>query len=237
MTIGHAARRWAWALACLLLLALPDQAPGWPNALPAQPLVQAPRVCAAGIVPINRRCHVIDFAPLGTFKGRDWFYAFYDTHWADRHGRQDRGFPIVFYLERPATLRLSLWVDDAPGLAGHWALSPPLRPTLIQHAEAIDLGFTLEGLHAPDDQRLYRLSGVHWKAIEIMRLSFSDQGKLAVATPAGCARTSAWRYDWTSFTLRAPLQRALGGGDCGTIVAGLAIRRDRLALTSVRLTH
>jgi hypothetical protein len=237
MTIARAVKRWAWAPACLALLALPGRAPGWPNALPAQPLVQAPRVCASGIVPIDRRCHVIDFAPLGTFKGRDWFYAFYDTHWADRHGRQDRGFPLVFYLERPATLRLSLWVDDAPGLAGHWALTPPPRPTLIERAEATYLGFTLEGLHAADDQRLFRLSGIQWKAVQIMRPSLSDQGKLASAAPAGCVRTPAWRYDWTSFTLRAPLQRALGGADCGTIVAGLTIRRDRLALTSVRLTR
>jgi hypothetical protein len=237
MTIARAIRRWAWALACLLLLAAPGRAPGWPDALPAQPLVQASRVCAAGIVPINRRCHVIDFAPLGTIKGRDWFYAFYDTHWADRHGRQDRGFPVIFYLERPATIRLSLWVDDAPGLAGHWALTPPRRPTLIERPEAVYLGFTLQGLRAADDQRLFRLSGVRWKALEIMRPSLADQGELAAATPAGCARTSAWRYDWTSFTLRTPLRRVLGGADCGTIVAGLTVRHDRLALTSVRLTR
>ncbi|HXQ12183.1 MAG TPA: hypothetical protein VN805_14405 [Caulobacteraceae bacterium] len=237
MTIARAVRRWAWALAGLLLLALPAQAAGWPNALPGQPLVQAPRVCASGIVPINRRCHVIDFAPLGTFKGRDWFYAFYDTHWADRHGRQDRGFPVIFYLERPATLRLSLWVDDAPGLAGRWALSPPPRPVLIVRPEAIYLGFTLQGLRVADDQRLFRLSGLHWKALQIMRPSFSDQGKLAAATPAGCARTSAWRYDWTSFTLRAPVRRMLGGADCGTIVAALSVRRDRLTLTGARLTR
>jgi hypothetical protein len=236
MTIARAVRRWAWTLACVLL-ALPGRAPGWPNALPAQPLVQAPRVCASGIVPINRRCHVIDFAPLGTFKGRDWFYAFYDTHWADRHGRQDRGFPVIFYLERPATLRLSIWVDDAPGLAGHWALTAPPRPTLIVRPEAIYLGFTLQGLRAADDQRLFRLSGVHWKALEIMHPSFSDQSRLAAAAPAGCARTQTWRYDWASFTLRAPMRRVLGGADCGTIVAGLSVRRDRLALTSVRLTR
>jgi len=212
MTIARAVRRWAWALASLCLAAPAPALAGWPNALPAQPVVQAPRVCAAGIVPINRRCHVIDFAPLGSFEGRDWFYAFYDTHWAGRHGRQDRGFPLVFYLERPATLRLSLWVDDAPGLAGHWALTPPPQPTLIERPGATYLGFTLQGLRAADDQRLYQLSGLHWTGLEIMRLSFSDQAKLAAATPPGCARTSAWRYDWASFTLRAPLRRALGGG-------------------------
>jgi hypothetical protein len=237
MTIARAIRRWAWTLACLVFLAPSGQAAGWPNALPAQPLVQAPRVCASGIVPIDRRCHVIDFAPLGTFKGRDWFYAFYDTHWAGRHGRQDRGFPLVFYLERPATLRLSLWVDDAPGLAGHWALTPAPRPVLIVRPDAIYLGFTLQGLRAADDQRLFRLAGLHWKALQIMRPSFADEEKLAAATPDGCIRTAAWRFDWTSFTLRAPLRRLLGGADCGAIVAGLSVHRDRLGLTGVRLTR
>jgi hypothetical protein len=235
MTIARAVRRWAWALASVLLTWPGPALAAWPPALPAQPLVQAPRVCAAGIVPIDRRCHVIDFAPLGALEGRYWYYAFYHTHWAGRHGRQDRGFPVVFYLERPATLRLSLWIDDAPGLAGRWAVTAPPRPTLLTRPEAIYLGFTLEGLHAADDQRLFRLAGLHWKALQIMRPSLSDQLKLDAATPAGCARTAAWRYDWASFTLRAPMRHDLGGADCGTIVADLAVRRDRVTLTSARL--
>ncbi|HXQ48129.1 MAG TPA: hypothetical protein VN806_16045 [Caulobacteraceae bacterium] len=235
MTIARAVRRWARTLASILLTwPLPAFA-AWPPALPAQPLVQAARVCASGIVPIDRRCHVIDFAPLGAFKDRDWYYAFYDTHWAGRHGRQDRGFPVVFYLERPATLRLSLWIDDAPGLAGHWAVTAPARPTVIQRPEAVYLGFTLEGLRAADDQRLFHLIGLHWKALDIMHPSTSDRLKLDAATPAGCARTPAWRYDWASFTLRAPLRRDLGGADCGTVVADLDVKRDRLTVTHARL--
>jgi hypothetical protein len=235
MTIARAVRRWAPTLAALFLtLPIPALA-AWPPALPAQPLVQAARVCAAGIVPIDRRCRVIDFAALGAFRDRDWYYAFYDTHWADRHGRQDRGFPVVFYLERPATLRLSLWVDDAPGLAGRWAVTAAPRPIVIERPEAVYLGFTLQGLRAADDQRLFRLTGLRWKAMQIMHPSTSDQIKLDAATPPGCARTAAWRYDWESFTLRAPLRHALGGAGCGTIVADLAVRRDRLALTRARL--
>src|ERR1700722_20694528 len=99
MAIGGQVGRWAAAFAVMASLAGGPAHAGWPNALPAQPLVQAPRVCAPGIVPINRRCRVIDFAGLGAFENKDWYYAFYDTHWADRHGRQDRGFPVIFFLE------------------------------------------------------------------------------------------------------------------------------------------
>jgi hypothetical protein len=234
MTIAGAVRRWAQALV-LVAAAIAAPVRAWPPALPAQPLVQAPRVCAAGIVPIERRCHVIDFSSLGSFKGRQWYYAFYDTHWAGRHGRQDRGFPMVFYLERPATLRLSLWIDDAPGLAGHWAVTAPPRPTLIERPEAVYLGFTLQGTHEADDQRLFRLNGLHWQSLQIVHASAPDKAKLEAATPQGCATTAAWRFDWRAFVLRAPLRRAIGGTDCGTVVADLTVRRDHVALTDAHL--
>jgi hypothetical protein len=215
------------------LIAGPARA-GWPNALPAQPLVQAPRVCAPGIVPLNRRCHVVDFAPLGAFKERNWYYAFYDTHWADRHGHHDRGFPVIFYLQQPATLRLSLWVDDAPGLAGRWALNPPARPVLIQQSDATYLGFTLKAVEGPDDQRLFRLAGTHWRVIDILDRSPADQAQLDAATPRGCTQGDNWGYDWTAFELRVPLKADLGGA-CGTIIAGLAVNRARVSLTSAKL--
>jgi hypothetical protein len=239
MAIGGQVGRWATAVAALASLiagafAGPARA-AWPAALPAQPLVQAPRVCAPGIVPLNRRCHVVDFAPLGAFKGRNWYYAFYDTHWADRHGHHDRGFPVIFYLEQPATLRLSLWVDDAPGLAGRWALTAPARPVLIRKPDgSIYLGFTLKAVEGPDDQRLFRLAGLHWRIIDILDRSTADQARLDAATPVGCTQASNWRYDWTAFQLRAPLKADLGG-PCGTIVAGLAAGRSRVSLTTARL--
>jgi hypothetical protein len=234
MAIGCQVARWAAALAMLVSLVAEPAFAGWPNALPAQPLVQAPRVCAPGIVPINRRCRVLDFAPLGAFKGRSWYYAFYTTHWADRHGHHDRGFPVVFFLQQPATLRLSLWVDDAPGLAGRWALTPPERPVLIQAPDAVYLGFTLKAAQGPDDQRLFRLAGVHWRVIDVLDRTSADQARLDAATPAGCIQGDNWLYDWTAFELRVPLKADLGGG-CGTIVAGLAAHRAQLSLTTVRL--
>src|ERR1019366_9669604 len=160
MAIASPVKPWAAALVVLLAVRPGPARAGWPNTLPAQPLVQAPRVCAPGIVPINRRCRVVDFAPLGAVKGHSWYYAFYTTHWADRHGHHDRGFPVVFFLQQPATLRLSLWVDDAPGLAGHWALTAPTRPVLIQTPDGVYLGFTLKAAQGPDDQRLFRLAGL-----------------------------------------------------------------------------
>jgi hypothetical protein len=236
MAIGGRVARWAAAFAGLAgLLAGPADA-GWPNALPAQPLVQAPRVCAPGIVPINRRCHVVDFAALGAFKGHSWYYAFYTTHWADRHGHHDRGFPVVFFLQQPATLRLSLWVDDAPGLAGHWALTAPARPVLIQTPDGVYLGFTLKAAQGPDDQRLFRLAGLHWRVIDVLDRASADQARLDAATPAGCTQGADWSYDWTAFTLRVPLKADLGGA-CGTIVAGLSPNRARVSLTSARLVR
>ena len=122
-------RRWVLAIALLATLAASPAWAGWPNVSSAQPLVQAPTRCSPNIVPINHRCRVVDFAPLAVFDGRAWYYAFYATHWADRHGRRDRGFPVLLYLEPPATLRLGLWVNDAPGLDGRWAQTPPVHGT------------------------------------------------------------------------------------------------------------
>jgi len=228
--------RWAATLAVVASLAGGPARAGWPNALPAQPLVQAPRVCAPGIVPINRRCHVVDFAPLGAFKGRDWYYAFYDTHWADRHGHHDRGFPVIFYLQPPATLRLGLWVDDAPGLAGRWALTAPARPVLIQAPDAVYLGFTLKAVEGPDDQRLFRLTGTHWRSIDVDDRSSADQARLDAATPVGCTQGADWLYDWPTMQLRVPLKADLGGS-CGTIVAGLAVGRARVSLATAKLVR
>jgi hypothetical protein len=236
MAIGGQVARWAAALAVAASLAAGPARAGWPNALPAQPLIQAPRVCAPGIVPINRRCHVVDFAPLGAFKGRNWYYAFYATHWADRHGHHDRGFPVIFYLQQPATLRLSLWVDDAPGLAGRWALTAPARPVLIQAPDAVYLGFTLKAVEGPDDQRLFRLTGTHWRIIDVLDRSSADQARLDAATPAGCTQGADWRYDWTAMELRVPLKADLGGA-CGTVVAGLTANRTRVSLTTARLVR
>jgi hypothetical protein len=231
MRIAGRVRHWAAGVAMLASLLAGTAADARPAALPAQPLVQAPRVCAPGIVPLNRRCHVVDFAPLGAFKSRRWYYAFYTTHWADRHGHHDRGFPVVFFLQQPATLRLSLWIDDAPGLAGRWALTAPARPVLIQKPDGVYLGFTLKAAEGPDDQRLFRLAGLHWRALDVLDRSRADQAKLDAATPAGCTQGADWRYDWTRFELRVPLKTDLGG-DCGTIVAGLAAHRLRLTLTT-----
>jgi hypothetical protein len=236
MAIGGQVARWAATIAGLASLFAGPARAGWPNALPAQPLVQAPRVCAPGIVPINRRCRVVDFAALGEFKDRSWYYAFYATHWADRHGHHDRGFPVIFYLQQPATLRLSLWVDDAPGLAGRWAIKAPPRPVLIQAPDAVYLGFTLKAVQGPDDQRLFRLAGVHWRSLDVMQRSAEDQARLDAATPTGCTQGPDWRYDWTAFTLRVPLTADLGG-ECGTIVAPLAATHTKLTLTGARLVR
>jgi hypothetical protein len=228
-------RGWAMALAALLALGAPAAHAGWPPAMPAQPLVQAPRICAPGIVPINRRCRVIDFAKLGDFEDRSWYYAFYDTHWADRHGSQDRGFPVVFVLQGATTLRLSLWIDDAPGLAGRWALTPPARPVVIERPPATYVGFTLKAAVGPDDQRLFRFDGRHWKAVDILHRSSADQARLDALTPPGCSQSPDWEYDWQAFDLRAPLKTDLGGGDCGTVIADLDVRRDQLSLIDARL--
>jgi hypothetical protein len=143
---------------------------------------------------------------------------------------------VVFYLQKPATLRLSLWVDDAPGLAGRWALTPPARPVLIERADAVFVGFTLKAAEGPDDQRLFRLSTLHWRIIDILDRSPADQARLDEATPRGCTQGDNWSYDWAAFDLRVPLKADLGG-DCGTIAAGLAANGARVSLTSAHLVR
>ena len=219
------------ALGVLAAVVVGSSADAWPNAEAAQPLIQAPRVCISlGGVTISRRCHVMDFAKIGSFDGRDWYYAFYATHWADRHGKLNRGFPVVFYLERPATLRLSLWVDDAPGLAGRWARTPPPRPVLIERPEATYLGFSLKAVYGPDDQRLFRLEGRHWRPINVLRRSAADQALIAQTLPADCSPVDEGLYDWSAFQLRIGLH-AQDGAPCGTLVADVAPEHNRLNLT------
>lgn len=229
------ARGLATVIALMAFSAGPCAA-AWPNADPAQPLIQAQRLCASGVVPINRRCHVVDFAKIGAFAGRDWYYAFYATHWADRHGRLDRGFPVIFYLERPATLRLSLWIDDSPGLTGHWAHTPPPRPVLVERPGASYLGFSLQNLHGADDQRLFRLDGRHWRSVNVLRRSNADEALISQTTPADCSPVDDGLYDWNAFQLKIPLRKD-SGQSCGVVVADLKPHHNHLDLTKAVLAR
>jgi len=225
----------AFALA-VLALAGPAFA-GWPNAEPAQPLIQASMRCALGITPINRRCHVIDFADLGPVNGHEWYYAFYATHWADRHGKMDRGFPIFFYLQKPATLRLGLWVNDEPGLAGQWARTPPPRPVVIERPDGVYLGLTLKAIRGQDDQRLFRSDGaVHWKNISILYRSDEDRTLLAGIMPKHCQPVDDGVYDWTTFRFSMALKSNSGGEPCGTITTALEVKKDTVYLADAVLT-
>jgi hypothetical protein len=238
MRITGLARRWAAALALFAalgaVLAAGPALANWPHAEPAQPLIQAPRICMPNIVPINHRCRVADFTPLATIDGRAWYYAFYATHWADRHGRMDRGFPVLLYLERPATLRLGLWVNDAPGLAGRWAWTPPARPVLIHQPDALFVGLTLRNVGPTPDQRLFRLAGERWAQIKILGRSVEDQAMIDAATPHGCSVAGDSLFDWTVFKVTLPLKTDLTGQPCGVLVAGLAVRGDHTVLTEVK---
>jgi hypothetical protein len=235
------AGRWATLLArALPVIAMlawcGPAAAAWPRAEPAQPLVQASRVCAAGVVPIDRRCKVVDFAELGDADGRRWFYAFYATHWADRHGPHDRGFPIVFYLEHPATLRLSLWINDEPGLAGVLAKTAPTRPVMIVQPAATYLGFTYKVDRGPNAERLFRLKQPHWTEIEILHRSDADQTMIDAATPRGCETADDGSFDWPAFRLRIPLRDRSTGASCGTLTAELAVHDLQVRLTGVSRT-
>jgi hypothetical protein len=233
--IGWARRTASIVLAAgLALAARPAAAAGWPHAEPAQPLVQAQARCMPNIVPINHRCRVVDFVQLPTLEGRAWYYAFYATHWADRHGRIDRGFPVFLYLEPPATLRLGLWVNDAPGLADRWAVTPPPRPVLIRRDDDTYLGLTLHNVGETPDQRLFRLTGERWAQIKILDRSAQDQAMIDAATPRGCALAGDGLFDWAAFQVAWLLKTDLTGQPCGQLVAGLVVRGDRLALTEVK---
>jgi hypothetical protein len=234
MRITGWARRWAGAFALVLAVARPASA-RWPNAESAQPLVQAPRVCSPNIVPINHRCRVVEFIALAVLDGRSWYYAFYATHWADRHGRMDRGFPVLLYLEPPATLRLGMWVNDAPGLAGRWASTPPARPLLIRQPEATLMGVTLRNVGPTPDQRLFRLNGERWTQIKILRRSDQDEALLDAATPRDCSIAAEALFDWTNFQETWPLKTDLTGSPCGTLVAGLAVKGDHTVLTEAHV--
>ncbi len=231
-----------WAAALGLLAGPAAQAGGWPNAVPAQPLVQADRHCAPNIVYLSRRCRVIDFAPVGKTAedGKTWYYAFYDTHWADRHGHMDRAFPVIFYLQQPATLRLGLWINDEPGLADRWARTPALRPVLIARPEASYLGFTLKAVAGADDQRLFRRNEPAnaknrkmWKEVDILHRSDADRAKLAAALPHGCEAADDGFYMWDSFRLIVALRQTFTAAPCGYELADLIVRDDRLVLTGV----
>jgi hypothetical protein len=231
-------RGWlAGALAALAaIIAQPAaSATGWPGVESAQPLIQAPRVCSPNIVPINHRCRVVTFQPLGEIDGRAWYYAFYATHWADRHGRKDRGFPIFFYLEPPATIRLGLWINDAPGLNGRWAMVPPPAPVLIPRGDDTYLGLTLQNLGSTPDQRLFRLTGERWRKVDILRRSDADEDLIDKAAPRGCSRGGDGLFDWTAFTVSWPLKTDLTGQACGVMVAKLAVHGDVLALTEAHV--
>jgi len=221
----------ATAMLSLALLASASPArAGWPNAIPAQPLVQARMRCALGIAPINRRCHVIDFADLGVQGGRHWYYAFYATHWADRHGKMDRGFPIFFYLQKPATLRLGMWVNDEPGLAGIWARTPPPRPIIVTRPDGVYLGLTLKAVRGQDNQRLFRQDDTHWKSIIVLYRSDEDKALIAAAMPKHCDGVDDGAYDWANFRYVLTL-KTTSGDPCGAIVSNLEVRKDRVYLT------
>jgi hypothetical protein len=237
MRIVSWARRWAAAFVLLASFASSPARAGWPNAMSAQPLIQAPLRCAPNIVPINHRCRVIDFTPLAVLDGRGWYYAFYATHWADRHGRRDRGFPVLLYLEPPATLRLGLWINDAPGLDGRWAQTPPQRPVIVHQGDDTYIGFTLQNVGATPDQRLFHLNGERWAAIKILWRSPEDGALIDKVTPHGCSVAADGRFDWTAFNVTWPLQTDLAAQPCGALVAAFVVRGDRLALTEVRYTR
>ncbi|HEY2658532.1 MAG TPA: hypothetical protein VGI79_02345 [Caulobacteraceae bacterium] len=229
----------AIAGACATLVAPSARASGgWPNALPAQPLVQAERLCAPGVVALNRRCHVADFTKLGeTPDGRPWYYAFYATRWADRHGRMERGFPVLFYLQRPATLRLGLWINDEPGLAGRWATTPPPRPVMILRPEGDFVGFTLKAIRGPDDQRLFRRDKLRWRDIDVLHRQDEDQAKIDAVTPRGCEAADDGAYDWAGFKLLLPLRESLSHTPCGFVTADLTVKDNHLSLAMVSFSR
>jgi len=220
----------------LALFALPAVAGSdWPHASPAEPLAQADRVCMPGVVELRRRCHVTDFARLGeTADGHVWYYAFFSTRWADRHGRMTRGFPVISYLQHPATLRLSLWVNDEPGLSGRWAVTPPAtRPVLIKRPEANYIGFShLKAIDGPDDQRLFRQNKLHWKAVDILKRTDADQQKLDKATPSGCEAADDGVYDWAQFWFVLALRQRLSHEPCGYLTAPLAVHDMKVSFIS-----
>jgi len=228
----------ALALALLVCGLAGRAVAGWPDATPAQPLVQAPRVCALGITNLilNRRCKVEDFAKIGHFQGHDWYYAFYGVRWADRHGTIERAYPIYFYLQKPATLRLGLWINDEPGLAGKWAMTPPARPIVIERPDGIYLGATLHAVRGQDVQRLFRLKpDNHWTNIGVLYRSVEDRLLLDAVTPKRCMPVDDGAYDWTSFRFNMALKERSSGDPCGMVSTALLIKKDRAYLVDAVL--
>jgi hypothetical protein len=223
----------------LLVCALAGPAfAGWPNVGPAQPLVQAPRVCALGVtnLMLNRRCRVEDFAKIGHFQGHDWYYAFYGLRWADRHGTIERAYPIFFYLQKPATLRLSLWIHDEPGLAGKWATHPPARPIVIERPGGVYLGVTLKAVRGQDDQRLFLLKpDNHWTTISVLYRSDRDNRVLDAIIPKRCEAVDEGAYDWSSFRFNLALKDKLSGAACGVVSTSLSIEKDKAYLVDALL--
>jgi len=203
------------------------------TAMAAQPLVQAPRICALGVTNLilNRRCKVEDFAKLGHFQGHDWYYAFYGVRWADRHGTIERGYPIFFYLQKPATLRLGLWINDEPGLAGKWATIPPVRPIVTKRPDGVYLGATLHAVRGQDVQRLFRLKADNrWTNISVLYRSDADNAVLDAVLPKRCVAVDEGAYDWTSFRFNLVLKDKGEGAPCGVISTAIGIKKDRAYL-------
>ena len=228
-------RDWLSGLAAALALVCARPADAdWPNVLAAQPLVQAPRVCPPMGITLNRRCRVIDFAPIGQgVDGHQWFYSFISLRWADRHGRKDRGYPVIFYQNGPATLRLSLWLNDEPGLDGRLAQTAQPRPMLLTQNGANYLGFTLKVAGEPDEQRLFRQNKSYWKDIpHLYHRTAEDQAKLVAAMPHGCEAADDGFYDWTDFWLVLALRETLTHAPCGYLTAPLAVSAKALTITA-----
>ena len=223
----------ALGLALLVCAFACDAWAGWPEALPAQPLVQAPRVCALGITNLilNRRCKVVDFAKIGHYQGHDWYYAFYGVRWADRHGTIERAYPIFFYLQKPATLRLGFWIHDEPGLAGKWATIPPVRPIVVERPDGVYLGVTLHAVRGQDVQRLFHLKpDNHWTGVSVLYRSVEDRLLLDAAIPKRCMQVDEGAYDWASFRFRVALKERSDGTTCGAVSTALSIRKDKAFL-------
>ena len=101
---------------------------------------------------------------------------------------------------------------------------------LIQRPDATYLGFSLKSVRGPDDQRLFRLDGKRWRKVDVLRRSDADQALIAQTAPSDCSPIDDGLYDWDAFQLRIAL-RSESGGSCGTLVADVAQRRNRLDLT------
>jgi len=240
MRVFRRSRGLGLALSVLVGASAPPALAGWSplHVNPAQPLVQAPRLCSLGITTLilNRRCKVEDFAKLGHYEGHDWYYAFYGVRWADRHGTIERAYPIFFYLQKPATLRLGLWIGDEPGLAGAWARSPPARPIVLERPDGVYLGMTLHAVKGQDVQRLFRLKADdHWTNISVLYRSDADNAVLDAVTPKRCTPVDDGAYDWTSFRFNLALKEKGDGGPCGLVSTAITIRKDRAYLVDAIL--